>query len=336
MDLTEDEAIAVSGGWVLYLKLLAPRHWVSWVGVGCLRLVEYMPYTAMLAFGRLLGTFARHLPLRYVRIARRNIEICLPGLSAHEREALLARHFASLGMGVCEAAMCWWSSDERIRSLSRIEGCEHLDLAQQRRRGVILVTAHFTTIEISARIMNANRPICALYRKMKNPVLSATCDRSRGKRARSVIHSDDIRAMVRALRNNEIVWYAPDQSYRKKGAQMVPFFGKEAATNTGTSRLARMTGATVLYFSHERLPGQAGYRIVIHSPGDHIPSDNSVSDTEHFNRFIEAQVRRVPEQYWWIHRRFKGLSSDYPDYYAADRREATSSSLSPSRRRTIT
>jgi KDO2-lipid IV(A) lauroyltransferase len=274
-----------------------------------------MPYAAMLVFGRLLGKLAQRLPLKYVHIARRNIELCLPALSAREREELLDRHFASLGMGLCESAMCWWSSDERIRSLSRVEGCEYLDCALQRGHGVILLTAHFTTIEIGARIMNAIRPICALYRPLKNPVLAAASDRCRAQRARRAIRHDDIRGMVRALRKNEIVWYAPDQSFRKKGAQMVPFFGTATATNTGTSRLARMTGATVLYFSHERLPS-GGYRVVIHPPADCIPSEDTVSDTEHFNRFIEAQVRRVPEQYWWIHRRFRGLSGDYPDYYA--------------------
>jgi Kdo2-lipid IVA lauroyltransferase/acyltransferase len=319
VDLAIDGAIELGVG-LRRVELLAPRYWASWGVVGCLRLIECMPYAAMLVFARLLGTLARHLPLRYVRIARRNIELCLPGLSASEREALIDRHFASLGMGLCEAAMCWWSSDKRIRALSCIEGREHLDSALQRGRGVILLTAHFTTIEISARIMNTVQPICALYRPMKNPVFSVAVDSGRGKRAQNVIHSNDIRSMVRALKNNEIVWYAPDQSFRKKGAEMVEFFGKAAATNTGTWRLARMTGATVLYFSHERLPGRAGYRVVIHPPADHIPSENTVSDTEHFNRFIESHVRRVPEQYWWIHRRFKGLTADYPDYYGADRR----------------
>jgi len=113
--------------------------------------------------------------------------------------------------------------------------------------------------------------------------------------------------MVRALRNNEIVWYAPDQSFRKKGAQMVRFFGTAAATNTGTSRLAQLTGASILYFSHERLPNGAGYRIVIHPPASSIPSDDAIADTEHFNCFIESEVRRLPEHYWWIHKRFKGL-----------------------------
>jgi KDO2-lipid IV(A) lauroyltransferase len=297
-------------------ELLAPRHWASWGALGILRIIEWLPYWAMLVVGRFIGRLARRLPLKYVRTARRNIELCLPNLSANEREQLVDRHFASLGMGLCESALCWWSSDERILSLSRIEGCEHLEAAQQRGRGVILLTAHFTTIEIGARILNAVRPICALYKPLKNPVLAGASNRCRARRARTAIRHDDIRGMVRALKNNEIVWYAPDQSFRKKGAQMVPFFSTPAATNTGTSRLARLTGATILYFSHERLPDDAGYRIVIHPPTDAIPSEDAVSDTEHFNRFIEAQVRRVPEQYWWIHRRFKGLTPDYPDYYA--------------------
>ena len=300
-------------------ELLMPRHWASWAGLGVLRLLEMLPYSVMLIIGRLIGKLARRLPLKYVRIARRNIELCLPALSAVERERLIERHFESLGIGLCESAMCWWSPDERIRALSRVEGSEHLDRALLQGKGVILLTAHFTTLEMSARIMNTDRKICALYRPLKNPVLAAASDRSRALRARNAIRHDDIRAMVRSLRNNEIVWYAPDQSFRKKGAQMVPFFGIPAATNVGTSRLAQLTGAPILYFSHERLPNGAGYRVVIHPPVEQIPSDNAVADSEHFNHFIERQVQRVPEQYWWIHRRFKGLREDYPDYYARER-----------------
>ena len=292
-----------------------PSHWASWTGLGFLRLLERLPYPTMLVMGRMIGRLARRLPLKYVRTARRNIEICLPELSSPERENLIDRHFESLGMGVCESAMCWWSSDDRIRSLSRIEGIEHLDKALAAGRGVILLTAHFTTLEISARIMNTNRRISALYRPLKNQVLAQASDRNRARLGNAIRH-DDIRGMVRSLRRNEIVWYAPDQSFRKKGAQMVPFFGVPAATNVGTSRLAQMTGATILYFSHERLPNGGGYRVVIHPPAAQIPSDDAVADTQHFNHFIEEHVRHVPEQYWWIHRRFKGLSADYPDRYA--------------------
>ena len=300
-------------------ELLTPAYWASWTGLGVLRLLERLPYPTMLRMGRVIGRVARRLPLKYVRTARRNIEICMPALSSREREQLIDRHFDSLGMGVCESAMCWWSEDDRIRSLSQIEGCEHLDKALAAGHGVILLTAHFTTLEISARIINTRYPICALYRPLKNEVLAAASNRNRNRLGNTVRH-DDIRGMVRALRNNEIVWYAPDQSFRKKGAQMVPFFGVPAATNVGTSRLAQMTGATILYFSHERLPNNRGYRVVIHPPTATIPSDNAVADTEHFNHFIEEHVRHVPEQYWWIHRRFKGLCADYPDQYARDRK----------------
>ncbi|HEV7714610.1 MAG TPA: LpxL/LpxP family Kdo(2)-lipid IV(A) lauroyl/palmitoleoyl acyltransferase [Steroidobacteraceae bacterium] len=314
----------------MHYELLMPRHWVSWIGLGVLRLFAFLPYPAMLFAGRLIGKLARHLPLRYARVARRNMELCLPELSPRERENLINLHFANLGMGVCESAMCWWSPDERIRALSSVEGCEHLDRALQAGRGVILLTAHFTTIEISARIMNANRPICALYRPLKNAVLAAASNRNRIMRARSAIRHDDIRGMVRALRNNEIVWYAPDQSFRKKGAQMVRFFGVPAATNTGTSRLAQMTGATVLYFSHERLPNGGGYRVVIHPPNALIPSNDAIADTEHYNRFIEAQVRRIPDQYWWIHKRFKGLQAGYPNFYGTKPNDAAVASASAS------
>src|SRR5690606_10507049 len=139
--------------------------------------------------------------------------------------------------------------------------------------------------------------------------------RNRGRQAKRAIPRDDVRTLVTALKSNEPVWYAPDQAYRKKGAEMVPFFNIPAATNTATSRLARMTGAAVLPYFPERLPGTQGYRVVIHPPLENFPSDSPAADAERFNRLIEAQVRRIPEQYLWIHRRFKGLTQDYPDYY---------------------
>jgi KDO2-lipid IV(A) lauroyltransferase len=121
--------------------------------------------------------------------------------------------------------------------------------------------------------------------------------------------------MITALKRNEIVWYAADQSYRKKGAVMVPFFGHPAATNVFTSRLAQMTGAAVLYYATERLPGTAGWRGVIEPAFEGFPSGDAVADTLRYHARIEAQVRRMPDQYWWIHRRFKGLEAGYPDHY---------------------
>ena len=299
-------------------RLFAPRYWATWLGLGFVRLVVALPHGAMLAVGRALGRFARRLPLRQVRIARRNLALCLPELDAAEREALLKRHFESLGIGLFESAMTWWASDARIDAFSVVEGLEHLEAARARGRGAILLTAHFTTLQIGARILNDRIPISVLYKPPKNEVVAYVSGRSYGRRARKAIERDNVRAMISALKHNEIVWYATDQAYRKKGAAMVPFFGHPAATNVFTSRLAALTGAPVLYYSTERLPGTRGWRAVVHPPFAHWPSGDAIADTLEYHACIEAQVRRVPEQYWWIHRRFKGLAPDYPDYYGTD------------------
>jgi Kdo2-lipid IVA lauroyltransferase/acyltransferase len=297
------------------LRLLAPRYWLTWAGLGLLRLLALLPFAGIVGLGRLLGALLRRLPLRFARTARRNIELCLPELSPQARERLLDEHFASLGIALLEIPFAWWSSPRRLAKLVHIEGAEHLRAAQARNCGVILLTAHFTSMELAGRTLLFLAPVGFLYRETKNEVLAYALKRFRVGYGGHPIPKDDIRAFISALRHNECVWYAPDQSYRKKGAEMVPLFGIPAATNTLTSRLARMTGAMVLPYFFQRLPGTQGYRAVIHPPLENFPSDCAAADAERFNHLIEAQVRRVPEQYLWIHRRFKGLSEDYPDYY---------------------
>jgi Kdo2-lipid IVA lauroyltransferase/acyltransferase len=297
------------------LRLLAPRYWFSWAGLGLLRLLALLPYPALVWFGRALGAVLRRLPISFVRTARRNIELCLPELSAAARSRLLDEHFASLGIALLEIPFAWWSSPARLAKLVRIEGVEHLHAAQTRNRGVILLTAHFTSMELAGRSLLLVAPVGFLYRETRNEVVAYALKRFRVGYGGRPIPKNDIRAFISALKRNECVWYAPDQSYRRKGAEMVPMFGIPAATNTLTSRLARMTGATVLPYFFRRLPGTAGYCAVIHPPLENFPSDCAAADAERFNRMIEAQVRLAPEQYLWIHRRFKGLSEDYPDYY---------------------
>ncbi|HEV3179430.1 MAG TPA: hypothetical protein VGZ05_03080 [Steroidobacteraceae bacterium] len=297
------------------LRLLAPRYWVTWAGLGLLRLLALLPYAAIVRLGRLLGAVVRRLAPGFVRTARRNIELCLPELSAEGRERLLNAHFASLGIALLETPLAWWITPAPLAKLVRIEGAEHLRAALARKRGVIVLTAHFTSMEMAGRTLVSIAPAGFLYRATKNEVLAYALERFRTGYGAYPIPKEDIRAFISALRHGRCVWYAPDQSYRKKGAEMVPMFGIPAATNTLTSRLARMSGASVLPYFFERLPGTQGYRAVIHPPLENFPSDSPAEDTARFNRMIEAQVRRVPEQYLWIHRRFKGLSPDYPDYY---------------------
>jgi len=313
------------------LSFLQPKYWATWAGLSILRGIELLPFAAQLYVGRLLGRLIHALPLAYVRIARRNIQLCMPALSANDQSDLVKRHCQSLGMALCETANTWWSSNRRVHGLAEVQGLENLQAALAKGRGAIMIGGHFTTIEIATRILGTVVPLNVVYRPTKNAVLSHAMVTSFSRHGKPIAH-DDIRAMVRALKNNEAVWYAPDQSYRNKGAAMVQFFGIPAATTTATSRLARISGAAVLTFFPERLPGNAGYRVVIGPALENFPGESAVCDALRFNRLLEAQIRRVPEQYLWVHRRFKGLSDDYPDYYGRDSRNRPTA---PARKSTV-
>ena len=184
---------------------------------------------------------------------------------------------------------------------------------------MILLAAHFTTLEMGARLIACVRSVHPVYKPSRNELLTEFFRARRGAGSAGVIARDDIRSMVRVLKGGGVVWYAPDQAYRGKGAEMVPLFGIPAASNTATSRLARMTGAAVLPYFVERLPGSQGYRVRIGPPLADFPSEDSVADTRRYHALIEEAVRRVPEQYLWLHKRFKGLDADYPDPYARRR-----------------
>jgi KDO2-lipid IV(A) lauroyltransferase len=301
------------------LEFFLPRYWATWAGLSVLRAIELLPFCAQRHVGSALGRLIRRLPLAYVRIARRNIELCMPTLSVRDQADLVDRHCQSLGMALCETANTWWSSDERVHKLAEIRGLDNLTAALAKGRGAIMIGGHFTTIEIATRILGTVVPLNVVYRPTKNALLSQTMVSSFERHGNPIAH-DDIRSMIRALRKNEVVWYAPDQSYRNKGAAMVNFFGIPAATTTATSRLARISGAAVLTYFPERLPGDAGYRVTIGPAFEDFPGADAVGDVERFNSLLEAQILRVPEQYLWVHRRFKGLSADYPDYYGRDSR----------------
>jgi KDO2-lipid IV(A) lauroyltransferase len=295
-------------------RFLHPKYWPTWLGIGILRVFEPLPHALLYLLGRAFGRFVGLFPTSFKRIARRNLELCLPDLDVAAREKILHEHFAGLGVALFETAISWWSSNERIRHLTLMDGLEHLEAAKRTGRGVLLLSAHFSSIEIGCRALAARMPLNVMYRPTKNQLIGEFVHSRRAVQTKRAIRRDDVRTLVKALKEGDVVWYAPDQSFRKKGAQMVTLFGIPAATNTATSRIAGMTQALVLPYFFERLPG-GGYRGTIHPPLSDFPTDDPVADTERFNRIVEEQVRRIPDQYLWIHRRFKGLSADYPNYY---------------------
>ncbi len=308
-------------------RFLAPSYWPVWLGLGVARVLSLLPYRAGLAIGASLGGVLRRLLTGRRRVAARNIAVCLPELSADERHDLLVRHFRSLGMAVTETALSWWAPDEKLEPLCEVDGLHHLEKALEGGRGAILLSAHFTTLEIGARLLSMATKLHVMYRRHENPLFEEIMRRNRARRAEKAIRRQDVRGMLRSLKSGRPVWYAPDQSRAGKYASLVPFFDVPAVTNTATTRIARMSRAPVLPFFPERLPDGRGYRIVIGAPLDEYPTDDAEADALRFNRLIEQRVRARPEQYYWVHRRFKGRGPDLPDVYA-DEYDAVSAAQS--------
>ena len=294
----------------------APSTWPVWLGMGLLRLACLLPNGPAFAIGRTLGRIVHSLGGSRRAIVRRNIELCFPELSAAERDALAYEHFKALGMSVIEMGLGRWASIERLERITELVGLEHLQKALDTGRGVIMLSAHFTTLEISGRVLAANTaPFDGVYRKNRSEFITELQRTGREQSVDQTIEKRDIKRMVRALRDGRAVWYAPDQSYNRKGSAVIEFFGVPCMHTTATSTLARLGNAIVVPFFPER-KADGRYVFTLLPPFDDFPSDDLVADTNRYVEVLERHIRRVPEQYFWIHRKFKDLPDGYPDYYA--------------------
>jgi KDO2-lipid IV(A) lauroyltransferase len=235
-----------------------------------------------------------------------NLRLCFPELDPERRRALVDAHFAALGRGLFETALAWFASDQRLSPRFAVEGLEHLERALASGRGLLLLTGHFTTLEMGARILCTTLalPFHALYRPYDNPVMDFWMHRLREKWSRlPALPRDDVRGLVRALRAGRAVWYAPDQTIAPELSVFAPFFGVPALSLTATSRLARMGRSLVLpYFPNYR----AGVWTIRFQPTlDAFPGHDEVQDASRINAVIESGVRLALSDYFWIHRRFK-------------------------------
>ncbi|MDX1455123.1 MAG: LpxL/LpxP family Kdo(2)-lipid IV(A) lauroyl/palmitoleoyl acyltransferase [Gammaproteobacteria bacterium] len=285
--------------------VLLPQHWPIWLVVGLLRLFAWIPYPLQRVLGWLIGWLLFIAAGRRRRVTQMNIDLCYPERSKAERRKLVHGHFQALGMSVFEIAMCWYGADWVLRRRVKVEGLQYLDAALAEGKGALLLSAHFTTLEIGGRLLGLFRNFHLMYRPNRTELLEIIISTSRRRHFEKVIPRDDVRSMLRSLKENHPVWYAPDQGFRGKNSAEVPFFGVPAPTNTATSRIARSTGSPVLPFMVERLPGLQGYKLTIDPPLEGFPGEDPAEDAARVNAIIEADARRVPDQYLWCHNRFK-------------------------------
>ena len=295
-------------------RLSDPRLYPTWIGVGLFWLIGQLPWRLLQATGRGVGRLAWHLAKKRRHIAQTNMRLCFPELTPEEQDALAHRCVISTGEAILEMAGSF--SNHRIDLDKRlvIKGMEHIERARADGKGVLLLGMHFNSLDVGSRLLGYLMDFYAVYRPNDNLVIDRLINQGRGNYLKGNVPRSDIRQMIRLLRNGEVLWYAPDQDYGIAHAVFVPFFGIPAATITATSRIARMGKARVIPTAHYRLPG-GRYQIEFGPPLENFPSGDEEADTARINRTIEHYVRKHPEQYLWVHKRFKHQPAGQPKRY---------------------
>ena len=293
-----------------------PANLPVWLGLALLVPLAQLPWHWLLGLGRGLGRMSWHLARQRRHIAETNIRLCFPELEADEQQRLARESVISAGVATMEIVGVYFRGRLRLASRMEVEGLEHLQQARRQGRGVLLLGMHFTSLEVAGYLLSTIAPYGAVYRPNDNPLLDRIIRRGRARHVSYYIDRSDLRGLVRHLRQGDIVWYAPDQDYGRKHSVYAPFFGVPAATITATARIARLSASPVVPMAYYRLP-KGRYRLAFQPALGNFPSGNDQDDAARINHIIEQAVRQAPEQYLWVHRRFKHQpdnSAPYKEY----------------------
>lgn len=287
-----------------YPHPLHPRYWPAWLALVPLWLLAHAPRPLQRGAGALLGALLYAFARSRRAIVATNLALCFPHLGERERAALLRRNFRATGAGVIDSAVAWWMPSNRVRALVEVRGLDRLHDARAGGRGVLLLGAHMTTLELAGRALALDAESDIAYRRQKNPAWERIIRRGRARWIRHVIERSDVRAMRASLLAGHVLWYLPDQDNGAQHSVFAPFFGIPAATLTATARLARVGRAAVVPVAHWR--AEDGRCVVeIGEPLADFPGRDPVADATRINTLVEELVRAHPEQYLWAHRRFK-------------------------------
>lgn len=270
-------------------------------------LLHWLPLSVLSRIGAAFGQLLYFVAVPRRRVVAINLGLCFPELSDSERRRLARAHFRAAGRSLLERGLLWWGSRERLQGMIQVDGEAHLRELQAAGRPVILLAPHFVGLDVGGSRISLDVNVVSIYARQKNQVFDRWLYHGRSRFGDQLLLSrqDGVRGTIKAMKAGRPFYYLPDMDYGRKDAVFVPFFGVQAATITGLSRLSRLAGAAVVPCVTRMLPGGQGYRVEIGEPWAGFPSEDVEADTARMNAWIEGAVRTMPEQYYWVHRRFK-------------------------------
>ncbi len=298
-----------------------PRWWPTWMAMALMWLMAQLPIRVQWWLGSGLGRLVWRVGGSRRRITETNIRLCFPQLTEQQQSALVKQSFIANGIGVMEIGVAWFRNPSQFNAITTVRGLEHFHQALEHGKGVLLLGGHYSTLELGGRLAVESIEAAIMQRDHNNPLVNAVMTRARERRYSSVYGARDLRGLLRSLKQNLAVWYATDQDYGRKDIVFAPFFGVPAGTITATSRIAERSGCKVVPLSHFRRRGKPGYDIYFHPALENFPSGDDLVDATVINKIIEQEIKRAPDQYLWMHRRFKTRpDKDDPGFYGDKRK----------------
>ncbi|MFT2096901.1 lysophospholipid acyltransferase family protein [Marinomonas sp. 2405UD66-6] len=283
-------------------EFISPKHWLSWLGMGAAFLISFLPWSALQAVGKIFGRLLYSLSPRRRHICNVNFKICFPEMTKAEREQLTKEHFESMGQGTLETFASWFQDKNRFASRIVFEGQEVIDQVLAKGRGCILISGHFSSLDICGSQVPRILDVHPIYKLQKNPVVNWVMERQRKAIFSKTIERRNMREVLKSLKKNKAVWYAVDQDYGRRDSVFAPFYGRECATIAHIGRIAKMTNAPVVLYDYGRT--ENGYHLTF-TEVPNFPTPDDIENATTINRLMEESINPKKPQYFWAHRRFK-------------------------------
>ncbi|WP_269914484.1 LpxL/LpxP family acyltransferase [Acinetobacter sp. HY1485] len=299
-----------------YWSFLLPQYWLTWLSIISLMLLAVLPWAIQRRVAHVLANIAWKFLKSRKKTTLRNLEVCFPEWSEQERLKQAKQVFVDMMLGTFETLNAWYCPDW-FNGRVTIEGLEHIQNAQAQGQGVLLLGTHSTLLDAGGYICAKYFEPDVVYRPQNNPLLDMLIYRCRSTIYKAQVDHDDMRGLIRHLKNGDAIWYSPDQDFGLKQGVMAPFFNIPAATVTAHRRLLKISKAAAvpLYFYRYGTEKNPKYKILIEPALNNMPSDNELDDATRTNKIIEQQLRIAPSQYMWFHRRFKTRPDGFERIY---------------------
>ncbi len=275
--------------------------------------MRWLPLSWVAAIGRGLGNLLFHWGRR--RVTLTNLARCFPTQPESERTDIGRRVFQNLARATLELGHLWYAPVDVAMARGKLIDRHFLD-EWNGKVPVILLAPHFVGLDFGgAKVSHEYAAVFSMYSEQKNKVFDRALRRARQRwnGAELVTRQQGLRPVLKALKAKKLFYYLPDMDFGAKDAVFADFFGVKTATVTALSRLCRISGAKVVPLVTRQT--ESGYESRFYAAWEDFPTDDPVADARRMNAFLEERILEMPDQYFWVHKRFKTRPPGEPSFY---------------------